>query len=269
MSEENKNENKENIQNPETEDKSKQPNKEKGSPNENWNNDDRLDENGNPKKKEDEPSTNKKVEKEEPNKEVHKAANQIEGFLEEAGLKPVEVAKLVSENDGITPEILKALIDKHGESVANLIADKIKGLHESSKNAAKERDAALFEQVHEAFNDSQGGEATFRELATWAKTNIDNKDRIEINGMLAKGGLAAKLAMQELITTFKESNDYTQEAQLEIADGVSDLSSGQALDKKSYQKELRKLKTTGHVYGESKEMEALDRRRMKAIKRGQ
>lgn len=278
MSEEEKNAaKKKEGQTPKTDDEqNKKIKKEEQGPNANWKDDENLDENGNPKegavkkKKEKEPIKKEEEEEKEKNKGAFdkSAAQQVEGFLEDAGLKPSEVAKAVSENDGITPEILKALVDKHGESVANLIADKIQNLHTSSMAAVKERDNALYDQVDEAFGDPQGGQETFKELAAWAKTNIENSDRVAINAMLAKGGLQAKLAMQELITTFKESDDYTQAASLEVADNVSDLSSGQALDKRGYDREMRKLRKANHVYGESKEMEALDRRRMKEIKRG-
>lgn len=275
MSDENKNENGKNIQNPNPDDKNKakeEANKKGGNKNEDWKNDDRLDENGNLKEVNDSAKAKdeakvKAAKKEESTKGVQSATQQIENFIEDAGLKPKEVAQIVSENDGITPEIMKALVEKHGEAVAGLIADRIAGLHKTSKSAAKERDTALFDQVKEAFTDEQSGEDSFKELSTWAKTNIDNKDRVEINAMLAKGGLAAKLAMQELITTFKESEDYTQSAKLVIGDNVSDVSGGQELDRKAYQKELRKLQKSGHVYGESEAMKALDRRRMKAINR--
>lgn len=191
-------------------------------------------------------------------------------MIKDAGLDPAEVNRIVTK-DGMTPAILKALADKHGEGVANLIASQVNSIVEGNKAKAKENDQTVYDMVAEQFKDvtEQTGEQTWNELSTWAKENIEEKDRAEINKLLNQGGMAAKLAVQELVTAFKGSSNFTQDAELITGDGVSDAGAGKPLSKSEYDSELRKLLNAGHIYGESQEIATLDRRRMKAINRGQ
>lgn len=252
--------------------------KEVASPNAEYESNPALDENGNPTLEATEEQPTKSEEKpEESPKEESAAApefdktglSQVEGLLVDAGLDMKEVAKAVTESDGqVTPEILKALEEKHGAGVASLIAAKLQGLHESNVAQAQAKDTAIFEQVHEAFNDPQGGEATWQELAGWAKENVPVSDRKEINALLAQGGIAAKLAVQELISVFKASPEFGQAADLEVADSLSQDYKGKPLDKTGYNSELRKLIAAGHSYESSPEIKALNKRRMQSRNRG-
>ena len=247
--------------------------KEPVSPNADYKTNDTLDDKGNliadaPVAPTGEPSAVEPVTPPKPVEFDSKAAKSVEGLLTDAGLTPTDVAKSVTEADGVTPEIMKALVEKHGEGVADLISKQLEHLHQSNKDASAAKDNAVYDQVHEAFNDPQGGEETFKELSGWAKENIPNEDRVEINKMLAQGGYAAKLAINDLVSQFKGSDSFTQEAGLEVADNLSNQIGGQPLDKAGYQREMRALTEKGHVYGQSQEMIALDKRRTAGLNRG-
>lgn len=268
------------------------------SPNEDWQNDPRLDENGNPKEETPQPDIKpsgeetppeggeKPKDDETPNEdnkdepEVDKAAvfdttaaQQVESFLTDAGLEPSDVARAVTENGGeVTPAILKALVEKHGEGVASLIKDKLTYLHESNVKASQAKDQAVFAQVEKAFEGvtEQSGEDSFKELATWAKANMTKEERASINELLAKGGASATIAVDTLVNRFKQSDSFVeQKADLLVADDASQEYGGKPLDKAGYDRELRKLMNEGHDYDTSPEIAQLNARRMKAIRRGQ
>jgi len=217
-----------------------------------------------------------------PEKEVEKSnLGQVTGLVEKAGLNMKEVAEYAKAHDGqVDLETLVALKEKHGDAVASLIADQIKGIHTEQSKAATARDTAVYDQVQEAFKDitsdpEQTGESMWKELAEWTKAetegkpNVSNEHRTEINKLLAQGGLAAKLAVQELTTAFKESLGTQEFQEAELIDGDKTVTTtDKSLSKSEYNTELNKLTKAGHQYGESREIAALDARRMKSIQRG-
>jgi len=211
-----------------------------------------------------------------PEKEVDKSTlGQVTGLVEKAGLNMKEVAEYAKANDGkVDLETLVALKETHGDAVASLIADQIKGIHTERTEAATKRDNEVYDQVKEAFKDitsdpEQTGESMWKELATWSKENVSTEHRSEINKLLAQGGLAAKLAVQELTTAFKESIGTQEFQEAELLDGDElTKSNDKTISKSEYNMELNKLTQAGHQYGESREIAALDARRMKSIQRG-
>jgi hypothetical protein len=204
--------------------------------------------------------------------EVTSKLAQVSGLVEQAGLTMKEIAEYAKANDGaVDLAAMVALKEKHGEAVASLIAEQIKAIHNERMAAAKAKDQAVYDQVAEAFKDitTQSGEETWKELAGWAKDNVSAEHKSEINKLLAQGGLAAKLATQELITAFKEANNSreTQEADLLEADAVA-TPNGKDISKHEYNMELDKLLKSGHQYGSSREIAQLDARRMASIRKG-
>jgi hypothetical protein len=260
------------------------------SPNDDWQNNPALDDNGNPVENPTptpEPTPEAKPEPEatpepakldetsQPKKDKtfdSGAASQVQPFLEEAGLVPAEVAKAVTDGDGeVSIEIMKALVEKHGEGVAGLIKDKLTNLHKSNVEAGKAADARVFNQLEKAFEGvtEQSGAETFKELAGWAKENLDTTERKEINKLLAQGGKAAELAIDSLVNKFKTSDSFvSQPAELMAADGANNEYGGKPLDKVGYDRELRKLLNEGHNYDTSPEIAALNNRRLKSRNRG-
>lgn len=207
-----------------------------------------------------------------PTEETTSKLAQVSGLVEQAGLTMKEVAEYAKANDGaVDLATMVALKEKHGEAVATLIADQVKAIHKERTEAAKAKDQAVYDQVAEAFKDTttQSGEETWKELAGWAKDNVSAEHRTEINKLLAQGGLAAKLAVQELTTAFKEANASreTQEADLLEADAVA-TPNGKDISKHEYNMELDRLLKSGHQYGSSREIAQLDARRTASIRKG-
>lgn len=255
-------------------------------PNANWQNDPRLDENGNPKQEQPEeqpkPESKDTPPAEEPKPaepEVDSSAvfdtpvvKQVESLLNDAGLNPQDVTKAIMENGGkLTPALTKQLVEKHGEAVASIVADQLSTFHKASVDKATKRDQEVYNQVQQAFKDvtDQSGDKTWQELSGWAKENIPNDERKEINKLLQQGGIAARYAINDLVARFKSSDSFVQAAELVNGDNFSNDNSGLTpLSKAEYTQKFRELESKGHVYGQSKELDKLDRQRMAGLSRG-
>lgn len=262
------------------------------SPNADWQNDPKLDENGNPKEdglrdRQDGGELNNELDKvdesgkDQPEKQEQKeerkydldspVVQQVEKLIVEAGLNAADVAKIVSQNDGVpTPELVKAIADKHGDAVASIVAEQLKGFHKANVERVGKRDQAIYDQVSEAFKGvtEQSGQDSWKELSGWAKENIPNEERKEINKMLQQGGLAAKYAVDDLVNRFKGSDSFVQSADLVSGDNTPNDFGIKPMSKSDYQREFRALEAKGHVYGQSAELAALDRRREAGMARG-
>ncbi len=252
-------------------------------PNADWQNDPRLDENGNPKPEQPDeqpkPESKDTPPSEEPKPEVDSSTvfdtpvvQQVESLLNEAGLNPQDVTKAIMENNGkLTPALMKQLAEKHGNAVASIVADQLGTFHKASVEKATKRDQEVYNQVQEAFKDvtDQSGDKTWQELSGWAKENIPNDERKEINKLLQQGGIAARYAINDLVNRFKSSDSFVQAAELVNGDNFSNDNSGLTpLSKAEYTQKFRELESKGHVYGQSKELDKLDRQRMAGLSRG-
>jgi hypothetical protein len=195
---------------------------------------------------------------------------QVNQFLTDAGLQSDKVVQEMVDSGELSIDSMKALVEKHGEAVATLIVDKLKGLHEQSVKAATERDQAVFKQVEEAFKGltDQTGEQTWEELSGWAKANVPNAERAELNAMLQGGSLQAKLAIDYLVNTFKKSDAFSQPAELLGAESVSEDYGLKPLSRNEYLRELNVLLAKGHDYNTSPEIRQLEARRQKGMSRG-
>lgn len=195
---------------------------------------------------------------------------QVTKFLDDAGLNSESVIKEFVDDGELSVDSMKALVEKHGEAVASLIVDKLKGLHKQSVEAAEERDQAVFKQVEEAFKGltDQTGEKTWEELSGWAKENVPNEERAELNRMLQGGSLQAKLAIDYLVSTFKKSDAFSQPAELLDTDNVSEEYGLKPLSRTEYLRELDVLLAKGHDYNTSPEIRQLEARRQKGMSRG-
>jgi hypothetical protein len=256
----------------------------KPSPNEDYKNNPLLDENGNPKPA---PAPTTEV---APNKDTTTPVEEqdntkppspdwtnlsglerLETFLKEASLKPSDVAKAVAENGGrITPDILKALEEKHGAGVAALLSEQVVQVHKDSVAAVQARDNAAYKVLEEAFAGitTQPGSETFKELKGWAEANVPKEERAELNVMLQKGGLSAKLALTHLANEFKSTAKLVVPAGLVQGDRTSTSNDLKPISQQEYTSQLRALEQKGHVYGQSQEMANLDAQRLAGRKRG-
>jgi len=197
--------------------------------------------------------------------------NKVQDFLTDAGLKPSDIAKEFTTNNGeLSIASMKKLVDKHGEAVASLIVGQLKGIHKENVAKAEARDKAIFGQIEEAFKGvtEQTGSETWNELAGWAKTNMAKEERSEMNKMLEQGGLAAKLAVDYLVSTFKSSDAFQQPAELLESDNTAKDFGVRPLTKAEYTKELNVLLAKGEDYNTSPNVRALQARRQRGIERG-
>lgn len=199
------------------------------------------------------------------------AAQQLAEMVTQAGMNPSEVLKAVQGNNGVaTPEIYAALQAKHGDGMASLLSGQMTSLHEDTVTKSNAADKAIFSQVEKAFEGvtKQSGEETFKELSTWAKSNLEDAKVKEVNALIKQGGMAAQLAIQELTNAFQQSGDYVQPAQLMEGDNTPSQSKGGDLTRQEHNEEVRKLLAKGHRHGTSSEIAALGRRRTKSMARG-
>lgn len=194
---------------------------------------------------------------------------QITTALTDAGVDAAGAAEAVRDNGGIvTVAIAKALVEKHGELTASLIVSQMESVHKAGVAMTTAADNAVYAHVAEEFKGvtDQGGKETWSELSKWAKTNIPSGERAEINKLLSGGPIHSKLAVQELVARFKKSNDFNQTPELEAGSGTSTHSGVVPLTRTEYTNQMRALEGKGHVYGQSREMAELDKRRQAAYK---
>jgi hypothetical protein len=257
-----------------------------------WSNDPRVDENGNPVeqspegqepevKPDENPTQDQQQEGEDSSNEEEQpnyvpmtedVGKQVTKLIEEAGLNAQDVAAAIYNNGKkVTPEIMKALAEKHGDAVATVLAGNLESLSRQGAQKAKANDQAVYDTVAKAFEGvtDQSGKESWNELKQWAGDNIPKAEREEINALLKQGGMAQKMAINELIDRFKSSDSFNQEVVLEQGSRVSGQGAdGAPISRTEYQRMLRELESKGHVYGQSTEIAKLDRRREAGIKRG-
>lgn len=216
--------------------------------------------------------TPEKAPKKEPTKVSYtdSAAKQVSDMITEAGLDAAQARDAITANGGkCTPEIYKALVEKHGEGMASLLSSQMTQVHTDQVDASNAQDKAIYTQVADAFKGvtEQSGEETWSELSTWAKANVSNDDRKELNAVIAQGGMAAKLAVQELVSMFQQSGDYSQEMVGLEGDNVPNAGKGGDLTRQEYNTELDVLLAKGHDYNTSREVKALQARRARSATR--
>jgi len=92
----------------------------------------------------------------------------LNGFIEEAGLGIQDTISQVTKDGTVSPAILKALVDKHGERVAALLASQMETLATVSKAEAAKRDQTIYSLVENEFKGvtEQSGKDSWNELAT-------------------------------------------------------------------------------------------------------
>jgi len=198
------------------------------------------------------------------------ASKQVGSMLKDAGIDPVKARDAITANGGTcTPEIYAALSAKHGEGMASLLSTQMTALHATGVEKANKADEAVYTQVQEAFagTTEQGGKETWAELSGWAKDNIPNDQRKELNAIIQQGGMAAKLAVQELVNTFQKSGDFGQEMIGVEGDNIPSVPAGGDITSLEYSKELDVLLAKGHDYNTSKEVKTLQARRARSAQR--
>ena len=200
------------------------------------------------------------------------ATQQLANMVTEAGMNPTEVLAAVTANGGsITPDIYAKLAEKHGEGLASILAGNMSTLHKDATAASVKADEAIYSQVKEAFKgvSDQSGADTLKELQGWAKENIDEAQLAEVNKLIKQGGMAAQLAVQDLVDTYKASGDFEQVPVLMTGDGGGQqFDQSATLTRLEYNKQVKALVDKGHHHDSSPEIKALGAQRLKSKARG-
>lgn len=202
---------------------------------------------------------------------VETRAKQVEDLVKAADVVPSE---LIAQADKETGEISVAhkakLIEKHGEAIADLIEGNIQKMVADIKGIGAAKDNAVFSQLEAEFEGitEQTGKETWTELSGWVKDNVEIATRKEYNKMLDQGGLAATLAIKEMVSKFKAGNDVTVKAELLDGDQASTVTTGGMITRAEYNTALDKLINAGHDYETSPEVAALNRKRTKSMNAG-
>ena len=197
-------------------------------------------------------------------------AKQVDDLLEAAELSPSKAREAIKGNNGdMTPEIYQALVAKHGEGLAGLLASQMTAAYKEAVDRGNAQQKEVYDFVAEQFKGvtEQSGEESWKELDAWAKDNIDLEKRKELNKIIAQGGMIAKLAVQELVNTFKKSGDFTQEMVGLEGDSTPPTGGGEPLSRAAYGSELDKLLNAGESY-DSPKVKALQARRTRGMKAG-
>lgn len=195
---------------------------------------------------------------------------QVADMVVEAGLDAKELRTAITENGGVLPLVaMKALVEKHGEAVAGLMASKLNGMYTNEQAAIADANTSLyakFETEFEGIAEGTGKEA-FDSAAAWARENMPKEDRAGLQELLRSPNKYVRdLGLNKLATAYKGADTYTQDATLELGD-TTVTTNVTSLSKQAYQIELNALMGKGYSY-ESPEVRQLQNRRTAAMKKG-
>lgn len=193
------------------------------------------------------------------------AVEQTSAVLTEAGLdasKVLEAGKL-SLADTI------ALQAKFGDAVVNSIAGELTTAATAAETLQKETDERLYGMCTDALqgDGEQTGEQLFGEVSAWAKDALSETELKEANALLAQGGLAAQLVMQDLLSVYSGTDAAQPAVALEAPNPANNKASGGGLSRSEYGVELNKALDAGHGY-ESPTVKKLQARRTLGAQQG-
>lgn len=203
---------------------------------------------------------------------INSAQGQLNQFFVSAGITSAQVEQEFQAFGKLTDGTRKALVDKHGEATANLVANQYTTTYQQKQAADQQNVTAVHNLMLAEFKDvlspTDTGESVWAELDGWARTNIPVAEREQLNEQLDKGGLAAELAIKHLVTKFKSMNGMEQSAAVLDGNNLSSVAaSGQDLTITQYNDEMAKLQSKGIGY-DSPQAEALKQRRQVSRNRG-
>ena len=84
-------------------------------------------------------------------------------------------------------------------------ADKIIDLAQRSFEKYQEEEQSNLAETGKALIEIAGGEDQWEEVVTWAKDNAEPEEKEEINALLQKGGISAKIAAQFLVSSYRNT----------------------------------------------------------------
>ena len=194
------------------------------------------------------------------------AEAQVQVFLDKAGIQTAQVEQEIIAFGKLTDGTFKALVDKHGQATANLVANQISSIAASRTAVAGAAEKTILDTVQTSLADltQQPAQESWTELKQWAGTNIDVDSRAELNSMMKQGGMQAKMAVEYIVGAYRKGNNVASPAAL--VDGEQTPAPGAPLDRKTYLRELDKAMIE---FGEhSPQVQQLNARRTAALANG-
>jgi len=161
-------------------------------------------------------------------------------------------------------------VKEHGESVANAMAERLKGMYTEGEKAKNDANTAVYASFEKEFEGSEegSGKQHFDNAAAWARENLSDGERSGITDMInSSNEYVRNIGLNKLANAYQSSDKYTQAGDLLSGDNLTTTNVA-ALDKASYQRELSALMDKVYSY-ESREVRSLQNRRTAALKRGQ
>lgn len=196
---------------------------------------------------------------------------QVAEAVAAAGLEPKALRDAMEKNGGTVPlKALQAMVKEHGESVANAMAERLKGMYTEGEKAKNDANTAVYASFEKEFEGSEegSGKQHFDNAAAWARENLSDGERSGITDMInSSNEYVRNIGLNKLANAYQSSDKYTQAGDLLSGDNLTTTNVA-ALDKASYQRELSALMDKGYSY-ESREVRSLQNRRTAALKRGQ
>jgi hypothetical protein len=196
---------------------------------------------------------------------------QVAEAVESAGIKADDLRAAMDKNGGVVPlKALQAMVKTHGDSVANAMAEQLKGMYTAGVKAKADANTAVYSTFEKAFEGSEegSGKQHFDNAAAWARENLQEGERTGLTDMInSKNEYVRQLGLDKLASAYQGSEKYTQAGDLLSGDNLT-THNVTVIDKSAYQRELTELMDKGYSY-ESREVQSLQNRRTAAIKRGQ
>lgn len=180
-------------------------------------------------------------------------------FVGKAGLSGDHPAMQAAAEGDFT--ILKAALAQKGTPGWEQMVALGEAAYARTQAADKAKGEALVSLVHEV----AGGKEEWAAIQKWAGANATPEEKLQINGLLNQGGVAAKGAVQYLASAYARAANVVVEPKDGTANAAripGESATNGPLSPKAYGAEVQKLNTKlgGRLEG-SKEYEALQRRR--------
>lgn len=195
---------------------------------------------------------------------------QVAEMVAEAGLVPKDLRAAMEANGGTLPiAAMKALVEKHGEGVANLAATKLSEMYKAGQSAIEAANTALYSDFEKQFEGAEAGSGKqhFENAKAWAQKEMSKEDRAGLTELLQSSNpMVRAIGTEKLAQAYQNADSYTQAADLVTGDKL-ETNQVQGLSKQAYQEEVNKLMSRGYSY-DSIEVKSLRNRREAAMKRG-
>lgn len=180
-------------------------------------------------------------------------------FVSKAGIGSTHPAMIAAQAGDFS--ILKATLAAKGTAGW----EQFVALGEASYKRTSEANSAKQAKDQAAIFNLAGGKEAWGEVQQWAGANATPEEKVEINALLNQGGLAAKGAVQYLLSAYAKAGNVTVEPKDAIgnaARGGSPSGNAGPLSPREYADAVGQLnhKLNGRLEG-SKEYDALQRRR--------